>query len=138
MKRGLGGLDVKNFIFTLMNQTNYNKKLKGFSRELRNNSTLGEIILWKKVLRAKEFHGFQFNRQFIIGNFIVDFICRKLKLIIEIDGYSHYFKQEKDAERDRILSDMGYTVLRFTENEVRHNLDDVVSQLEKFVEEKIS
>ena len=121
-----------------MNQTNYNKKLKGFSRELRNNSTLGEIILWKKVLRAKEFHGFQFNRQFIIGNFIVDFICRKLKLIIEIDGYSHYFKQEKDAERDRILSDMGYTVLRFTENEVRHNLDDVVSQLEKFVEEKIS
>jgi very-short-patch-repair endonuclease len=121
-----------------MNQNNYNKKLRGFSRELRNNSTLGEIILWKKVLRAKEFHGFQFNRQFIIGNYIVDFICRKLKLVIEIDGYSHYFKQEKDAERDKKLSELGYTVLRFTENEVRHNIDDVVSQLEKFLEGKTS
>jgi len=117
-----------------MQKYNRNQSLKEYSRELRNNSTLGEIILWKKVLRARKFHGYQFNRQFIIGNFIVDFICRKLKLIIEVDGYSHQFKHKQDAERDKILGELGYTVLRIKEAEVRHRLDDVVWQLEKFLE----
>lgn len=113
-----------------------NKNLKEYARELRNNSTLGEIILWKKVLRARKFHGYQFNRQFIIGNYIVDFVCRKLNLIIELDGYSHEFKYKQDAKRDRILGELGYRVLRFKEGEVRHRLDDVVWQLEKFLESK--
>lgn len=116
-------------------QKNYrNTNLKEYARELRNNSTIGEIILWKRVLRAKSFHGYQFNRQFIIENYIVDFICRKLKLIIEIDGYSHNFKSEKDQERDKFLSALGYTVIRFKESEIRHGLDDVVWRLEKFLE----
>lgn len=112
----------------------YNKNLREYARELRNNSTLGEIILWKKVLRAKKFHGYQFNRQFVIDNYIADFVCRKLKLIIEIDGYSHQFKHQKDIEKDKYLKDLGYRVLRFKESEVRHKLDDVVWQLEKFLE----
>jgi very-short-patch-repair endonuclease len=114
-----------------------NKNLKEYARELRNNSTLGEIILWKKVLRAKKFHGYQFNRQFVIDNYIADFICRKLKLIIEIDGYSHEFKYKKDIEKDKCLKDLGYKVLRFKESEVRHKLDDVVWQLEKFLEDDL-
>ena len=112
----------------------YNKNLKEYARELRNNSTLGEIILWKKVLRAKKFHGYQFNRQFIIDNYIVDFVCRKLKLIIEIDGYSHQFKHKRDIELDKYLNNKGYRVLRFKESEVKHKLDDVVWHLEKFLE----
>ncbi|HAN18342.1 MAG: hypothetical protein A2X13_04415 [Bacteroidetes bacterium GWC2_33_15] len=117
-----------------MGKIQYNKDLRDYSKELRNNSTKGEIILWKKVLRARNFHGYQFNRQFVIGNYIVDFISRKLKLIIEIDGYSHQFKSKKDAEKDKNLSNLGYTVLRFQENEVRYYLDDVVWKLEKFLE----
>ena len=120
-----------------MDKSSYNKNLKEYSRDLRNNSTLGEIILWKRVLRAKKFHGFQFNRQFIIGNYIVDFISRKLKLIIEVDGYSHEFSHQKDIEKDKYLKDSGYRVLRIKESEVRHKLDDVVWRLEKFLEEDI-
>ena len=120
-----------------MNKIFYNKNLKEYSRELRNNSTLGEIILWKKVLRASKFHGYQFNRQFIIGNYIVDFICRKLKLVIEIDGYSHQFTHQRNIEKDNYLKNLGYSVLRFKESEVRHKLDDVVWQLEKILEDKL-
>ncbi len=73
-------------------KSHYAKDLKPLARDLRNNSTLGEVILWDKVLKNKKL-GFQFNRQFPMQlptkKIIVDFICRKLKLIIEIDGYSH-------------------------------------------------
>ena len=74
-------------------KSNYNKNLKPFARDLRNNSTLGEIILWSDVLRAKKMKGYQFNRQYPMKvnelNIIVDFISRKLKLIIEVDGLYH-------------------------------------------------
>ena len=117
-----------------MRKITYHKNLKEKSRELRNNSTLGEIILWKKVLRARKFHGYQFNRQFIIENYIVDFICRKLNLIIEVDGYSHQFKYHKDIERDKRLNELGYQVIRIKEGEIKHRLDDVVWRLEKIYE----
>jgi len=117
-----------------MRKNIYNKNLREYSKELRNNSTLGEIILWKRVLRAKSFHNYQFNRQFIIGNYIVDFVCRKLMLVIEIDGYSHQFTQKRDIQKDKYLNELGYHVIRFTEAEVRHKLDDVVWSLEKFLE----
>ncbi len=66
----------------------YNKNLKQFSRDLRNNSTLGEILLWQK-LRARSMMGYQFYRQKPLENFIVDFYCQALKLVIEIDGGYH-------------------------------------------------
>ncbi|AHM61385.1 hypothetical protein D770_15655 [Flammeovirgaceae bacterium 311] len=65
--------------------SNYNKKLKPLARYLRSDSTLGEVILWDEVLKERRFYGYQFNRQYAIENFIVDFICRKLKLIVEVD-----------------------------------------------------
>jgi very-short-patch-repair endonuclease len=115
-------------------KSNYNKNLKDFSRELRTDSTLGEITLWKRVLRGKIKFEHQFNRQFPMKlkdqGIIVDFICRKLKLIIEIDGYSHQFKTNQDELRDQQLHEMGYQVLRFTESEVKHRLDNVVSVIE--------
>ena len=117
-----------------MRKITYNKNLQEYSRELRNNSTIGEIILWKKVLRARRFHGYQFNRQYIIENYIVDFVCRKLKLIIEVDGYSHQFKYHKDIERDKRLNELGYQVVRIEEAEIKHRLDDVVWKLEKIYE----
>lgn len=120
------------------NKSLYNKSLKTLSKELRSNSTLGEILLWDKFLKAKG-SGYQFNRQYPMRvndlNIIVDFICRKLKLIIEIDGYSHNFKFEEDSIRDRKLNNAGYAVLRFSEQNVRHDLDNVVAEIQQKIEE---
>lgn len=112
------------------NKSNYNKSLKHFARELRNESTLGEIILWKRVFRAKQVFDYTFNRQFSMKvnglQIIVDFICRELKLVVEIDGYAHKFKHKEDQIRDQFLLEYGYRVLRFSEQEVRHRIDEVV------------
>ena len=119
-------------------KSHYHKTLKDFARKLRNSSTLGESILWKEVLRAKKMCVYQFNRQFALKfdnlNIIVDFICRQLKLIIEVDGYSHNFKYDDDLHRDKILEEHGYTVLRFTEFEVRNDLQNVIRNIEIKIE----
>lgn len=114
----------------------YNPYLKEKARELRNNSTLGEILLWKK-LKGKQCYGFDFHRQKPIHNFIVDFYCHKLKLIIEIDGYSHNFKFESDKQREIELNELGFTVLRFSEGEVRNNLNLVLNSISTFIENKL-
>ncbi len=113
-----------------MKNSIYKKKLKQYARENRNNATKGEAVLWKYVLRAKK-TGFQFNRQFVIDFYIVDFICRKLKFIIEVDGSSHYgmTMEEKDYERQKYLENKGFTVLRITEGEILKRLDDVVEKV---------
>lgn len=79
--------------------------------------------------------GYQFNRQFAIDKYIADFICRKLRLIIEVDGYSHQFKQEQDKARDSRLKELGYNILRFTESQVRNDLDNVVRSIEDYINE---
>jgi len=112
----------------------YNKDLKSFSRELRNNSTLGEILLWNQ-LKAGKMMGFKFNRQKPIGNFIVDFYCKKLNLAIEVDGYSHQFKSEKDLKRENELKKMGLNILRFSEQECRKQMMNVVRAIEGWIEE---
>jgi very-short-patch-repair endonuclease len=114
----------------------YNPYLKEKARELRNNSTLGEILLWQK-LKGKQCYGFDFHRQKPILNYIVDFYCSKLNLVIEIDGYCHNFKAEEDKQRDVELTKLGFTVLRFSEGEVRNNLDLVLNSLSIFIENKL-
>ena len=79
-------------------------------------------------------YGYQFNRQYPIGNYIVDFICRKLNLIVEIDGNSHFLKSAEDRKRQDYLEGLGYLILRFSEGEVIHRLDDVVGQISYAVE----
>jgi len=98
----------------------YNKNLKENSRQLRKNSTIGEIILWKH-LRARGMMGYQFNRQKPIDNYIVDFYCQALNLVIEIDGKYHNHDEDwiKDEERQRILESKKLNFLRFPELEVR-------------------
>ena len=93
-------------------------------------------MLWKR-LRGKQCYGFDFHRQKPILNYIVDFYCYKLKLIIEVDGYSHHFKSEEDKNRDIELIQLGFTVLRFTEGEVRANLDLVLDSISKWIENKL-
>jgi very-short-patch-repair endonuclease len=107
----------------------YNPKLKKLARELRKNSTLAEVLLWQR-LRNKQFHSLDFHRQKPIDEYIVDFFCPKLKLIVEIDGDSHDFKQSEDAKRQARLEDFGLTVIRFLDSEVKTNLDGILRDLE--------
>jgi very-short-patch-repair endonuclease len=106
-----------------------NTALKPFSRELRTYGTKGEAVLWKMVLKARLMNGYQFNRQYIIEDFIVDFICRKLNLIIEVDGSSHITKGSADYDRQLRLEELGFTVLRFQEYEVLGALEDVHNKI---------
>jgi len=107
----------------------YNRNLKTFARNLRNDGTNGEAILWFNALKARKMYGYQFNRQYPIGNYIVDFICRKLNLIIEIDGSSHLSKSVSDKERQDYLEGLGYVIIRFSEAEVVYRLDDVIEKI---------
>ena len=79
--------------------------------------------------------GFGFLRQRAIGNYIADFMCKELNLIVEIDGYSHNFKTEEDKKRDKELQEMGFTVLRFSDREVMLDLKNVQRTLEIWIEE---
>lgn len=113
----------------------YNKNLKAFSRKLRNNSTLGEILLWKQ-LPAGKIRGFTFNRQKPLGNYIVDFYCKPLQLVIEVDGGYHFEKEQKilDAERQKILEEMDLSFLRFHDEEIRKDIEIVLRRIEQYVD----
>ena len=115
---------------------NYNPKLKELARKLRNKSTKSEIKLWQ-FLKSKKMMGYDFHRQKPIGNFILDFFCNKLKLAIELDGYTHTFEEiaEKDALRQERLKELGITVLRFCDEDVMKNTDGVLQVIRCFIED---
>ena len=110
----------------------YNPKLKLVARNLRNNSTLGEIILWNE-LKGKKMMGYDFHRQKPIDNFVVDFFCRQLVLAIEIDGDSHEGKIEGDEERQRLIERFGVEFLRFDDHEVKNDLEGVLNTIENWI-----
>ena len=113
----------------------YNKNLKAFSRELRNNSTLSEVLLWQE-LKAGQIKGFKFNRQKPLGRFIVDFYCKKLNLVIEIDGESHFHGEApvQDKVRQDILEKEGLDFLRFDDLDVKRNMSFVLNEIYHFIE----
>lgn len=118
-----------------LSYNHYNKKLKEFARNLRNNSTLPEVILWNKILKRKQLRGYPFLRQRPIENYIVDFFCKDLKLIIEIDGKIHKFQKSKDKKREEELLRLGYSIIRFENEEVLYELFNVERTLENFIDE---
>lgn len=119
-----------------MKDYHYNKKLKPFARELRNNSTKAEICLWSELLRAKKLLGYPFLRQRPIDKYIADFLCKDLKLIIEVDGSSHNMKHDYDEQRDKTLKELGYTTLRFTNEEVLYDIENVKLALENWIKNR--
>ena len=110
----------------------YNPSLKEKARELRNNSTNTEILLWKH-LKDKQLCGLDFHRQKPIDEFIVDFFCPELMLAIEIDGLSHIGKEEYDMERQSKLEKLGVRFLRFKDEDVFYNCDFVMREIEKWI-----
>jgi very-short-patch-repair endonuclease len=108
----------------------YDKNLKSFSRVLRKKMTDAERLIRRKI-RGRQIKGFQFYRQKPIGNYIVDFYCPKIKLVLEVDGGQHY--QDRNIFRDKARSDylnkIGFKVLRFTNIEVLKNIDGVINKI---------
>lgn len=111
----------------------YNPKLKQLARNLRNNSTLAEVLMWNE-LKQKRMKGYQFYRQKPILDYIVDFYCSKLDLVIEIDGISHMGKEAEDEERQSKIENLGIEFLRFPDNEVKENMDGVYQVIIKWIE----
>lgn len=109
-----------------------NQALRNRSRALRKAGVLSEVIFWKQV-RAGSFWNIDFDRQRIIGSFIVDFYVKSLGLIIEIDGSSHNGKEEYDAMREQFLINLGLDVYRISDFRVKHDLTNVMSELENYI-----
>jgi len=125
-QRGLGGLKT-------MAQIPYNKYLKDLSKQLRNNSTLSEVLLWN-YLRAGKMKGYKFNRQKPLLNFIVDFYCKSLNLVIEIDGKSHDHKYYADQTRQKELEEYHLSFLRFDDREIKNDINNVLRAIEIWID----
>ncbi|MEY8760329.1 endonuclease domain-containing protein [Chryseobacterium tongliaoense] len=110
----------------------YNPHLKSLLRDKRQAGILSEVLFWKQV-RARSFYNIDFDRQRIIGNYIVDFYVKKLGLVIEIDGWSHDKKQIYDKERQKYLESLALKVFRITDFDIRNNLAVAMKDLEIFI-----
>ncbi|WMJ09141.1 endonuclease domain-containing protein [Nitrosomonas sp. sh817] len=106
----------------------YNPALKQRARELRRTGNLSEVLLWNQV-KSGQFSGLDFDRQKIIGNYIVDFYCAEKAVVIEIDGGSHDHKVEYDAQRDAYLMSLDLTVIHLLDKDVKNNLAGVMQFL---------
>ncbi|MBI5294455.1 MAG: DUF559 domain-containing protein [Chloroflexi bacterium] len=120
-------MPVKNII---PGQTVTKEKLQR-ARELRRDMTPTEKILWQE-LRGNKL-GVHFRRQQVIAGFIVDFYCHKAALVIEVDGDIHDLQQEEDARREKVLREMGLSIVRFRNEEVVKNLSAVMGKIRELV-----
>ena len=115
----------------------YNKNLKELSKSLRSNLTEAEWCLWKRI-RLKHL-GYVFYRQKPIGDYIVDFYCPRAKLVIEVDGSTHFTDEtiEYDRIREECMSSLGLRVIRFTNTEVLMRIEWVIKRIEEEISVKI-
>ena len=114
----------------------YNPKLKPLAKALRQNMTFAEVLLWNE-LKQKNMLGYDFDRQRPIDNYIVDFYCKDLMLAIEVDGISHDSEEaiDEDAERQSKLEEFGISFLRFDDRLVRNDIENIVSEIEGWIED---
>jgi very-short-patch-repair endonuclease len=112
------------------NRNLYNSSLKPFANQNRKQMTKAEACLWKYVLRSSQ-TGFVFNRQRPALNYIADFMCKELKLIIEVDGYTHLLEDVifNDKIRQINLEEAGFKVIRFKDEEVLREIDVVRNKI---------
>ena len=113
----------------------YNPDLIQIAGEYRNNPTPAEKLLWTK-LKGKQ-RGYDFHRQKPLDNYIVDFYCNALRLAIEVDGEVHNTSEQriKDEVRSDILEDYGIRILRFSNEQVFENSEDVVAKIDELIGE---
>jgi very-short-patch-repair endonuclease len=101
-----------------------------FARRMRGEPTEAERKLWWHLRHRLNMDGSHFRRQVQVGPYIADFACHTLKLIVEIDGGQHALQLTEDAARTRHLQSEGYRVLRFWNNDVLSNIDDVMTVIQ--------
>lgn len=109
--------------------------LKEYAKQLRKSMTEAETILWEEL---RQLDGYHFRRQHPINDFIADFICLSAHLIIEVDGKYHDVSQQQteDDMRTNALNKMGYTVVRFTNEEIITDVDRVVDEIYDILDEQ--
>lgn len=107
------------------------------ARKLRNNMTLGEVLLWNEIKNKRL--GYRFSRQIPIDEFIVDFYSKDLRLAIEVDGESHYYDDQptKDEIRQKRLESLGVRFLRFDDLDVKTDINWVVNEIYSWIEENV-
>jgi very-short-patch-repair endonuclease len=110
----------------------HNPALNQLAKDKRKEGILSEVLFWQQVHKGV-FYKIDFDRQRIIGNYIVDFYVKALGLVIEIDGNSHDEKQEYDAKRQAYLESFGLKVFRCRDIDVKKNINAVFTALEKFI-----
>jgi len=100
--------------------------------------TKAEACLWKYVLRAGTMKGYGFRRQRPILTYIVDFMSKELMLVIEVDGCTHWSRhaRKRDEQRDAVLTSAGFSIIRFTDEEVLNNITEVYEKIAEWIEEK--
>lgn len=121
----------------LSKETVYNKRLQPYANRLRKEMTKSEACLWKYALKSRKMCGYMFSRQRPVLRYIADFMCKELKLIIELDGVTHDLEEvfEKDLIRQKELEEAGFTVIRFTDGDVLNAMDDVIYIIKNKIKE---
>ena len=106
------------------------KRLKNFRKELRNNLTPAEALLWS-ALKNKQLSGRKFRRQHSMGKYVVDFYCPSEKLVVELDGAGHFTPEGSDHDeiRDEFIKGLGIKILRYENNEMYKNLEAVLEDI---------
>ncbi|MBB2145487.1 DUF559 domain-containing protein [Pedobacter sp. LMG 31464] len=119
------------------NLWHYNTRLRNFANQNRKGMTKAEACIWKFILRGRGLKGYQFRRQRPILNYIADFMCKELMLVIEVDGLIHLREDiaANDIVRENALKQIGFAVIRFDNEEVLNDMANVKRKLLFFIEE---
>ena len=124
--------------FQQLKQNNfyYNPRLKKRAAQLVKRVTRPEYHLWQEVLIARKMCGYRFMRQVPVLYYIPDFMCKELALIIEVDGRNHKYQKDYDGRRQRQLESCGFTVLRFTNQDVLKRTQWVKATIETWIKQQ--
>jgi very-short-patch-repair endonuclease len=125
-------INNKNIYRNFVENLPRSSRLNQLAKDKRKEGILSEVLFWKQVHKGC-FHKIDFDRQRVIGNFIVDFYVKALGLVIEIDGSSHDYKQAYDAARQAYLESFGLIVFRCSDFDVKNNINEVFISLEEFI-----
>ncbi|MFM9874376.1 MAG: endonuclease domain-containing protein [Fimbriimonadaceae bacterium] len=112
---------------------NATRRTKATSKILRKEQTFPERLLWSEIRKLRGL-GFHFRNQHAIADFVADFACPKLRLIIEIDGRSHLDQEDKDQLREHTLKTLGWSIIHFTNDEVIEDLDQTILAIHQHCE----
>lgn len=140
-KKNLGGVDFslprwkQNSLFLFWDLPK-NKELETKAKELRRAGVLSETLFWQ-TFNKKEILGFDINRQYIIGNYIVDFFIPELGLVVEIDGESYDFKGERDLKREEFLKSLELEVLHYEDLEIKKSMDSVAGSFQLAIKKRV-